>query len=312
MVDDPNTIMMVLQSLFPVFCLLLLGAGLRRLKLTNDVFLKTSDRLVYFIFFPVMLFWKIGGTAAAADVNLGYIQAALCAFVSTFVLSTIFIKLLPVPDFKAGSFSQSCFRFNTYIGMAIVMNASGEDGVLYFSILVGLLIPIINVLAVTILIWFSGQRVNARQRLAITLRAMITNPLIIACLAGMLFARAVGHFPVFLDNTFRLMTHVTLPLALLSVGGSLTLAGLRENLTLAAAGTIFKLLILPVSGFFFLNLFQIDGLPFKVTMIFFSLPTSTAIYVLSSQLHSDTQLASAAIMLSTLLSFVSLSIALLI
>jgi len=47
-------------------------------------------------------------------------------------------------------------------------------------------------------------------------------------------------------------------------------------------------------------------------MIFFALPTSTAIYVLSAQLNSDVQLASAAIMLSTLLSLISLSAALLI
>jgi len=47
-------------------------------------------------------------------------------------------------------------------------------------------------------------------------------------------------------------------------------------------------------------------------MIYFTLPTSTALYILSSQLSSDTQLASAAIALSTMLSFISLSVALLI
>jgi predicted permease len=46
-------------------------------------------------------------------------------------------------------------------------------------------------------------------------------------------------------------------------------------------------------------------------MVFFALPTSTALYVLSSQLNSDTELASAAIALSTLLSIFSLSAALL-
>jgi hypothetical protein len=51
---------------------------------------------------------------------------------------------------------------------------------------------------------------------------------------------------------------------------------------------------------------------FKTGMIFLCLPASTAIYVLSSQLNSDTDLASAAIVVSTVLSFVSLSIALLI
>ena len=46
-------------------------------------------------------------------------------------------------------------------------------------------------------------------------------------------------------------------------------------------------------------------------MIFFALPTSTAIYVLSSQMHSDTELASSAILVSTLLSFPVLMIVLL-
>ena len=46
-------------------------------------------------------------------------------------------------------------------------------------------------------------------------------------------------------------------------------------------------------------------------MIFFSLPTSSATYILTSQLNSDPEHASAAIALSTLLSFFSLSAALL-
>ena len=54
----------------------------------------------------------------------------------------------------------------------------------------------------------------------------------------------------------------------------------------------------------------VTGVPFKVGMIFFCLPTSTAIYVLSAQMNSDVELASVAIMLSTLLSFASLSAAL--
>jgi malonate transporter len=65
-------------------------------------------------------------------------------------------------------------------------------------------------------------------------------------------------------------------------------------------------------GYALLVFFHIQGTPFKVGLIFFSLPTSTAIYVLSAQLNSDTQMASAAIVLSTLVSFVSLSIALIV
>jgi len=49
-----------------------------------------------------------------------------------------------------------------------------------------------------------------------------------------------------------------------------------------------------------------------VYFIFFTLPASTAIYVLSSQLGSDTELAAASIVLSAMLSFLSLSTVLLI
>ena len=77
----------------------------------------------------------------------------------------------------------------------------------------------------------------------------------------------------------------------------------------AAAGL--KLVVLPLFGLLFYSLFEVTGLPFKVGMIFLALPASTAIYVLSSQMNSDTDLASASIVMSTMLSFVSLSAALL-
>jgi len=74
---------------------------------------------------------------------------------------------------------------------------------------------------------------------------------------------------------------------------------------------LLKLALLPVIGYVYLKWFHVTGLPFKIGMLFFCLPTSTALYVLSSQLDSDTRLASASIALSTMLSFVPLSISLL-
>jgi malonate transporter len=44
------------------------------------------------------------------------------------------------------------------------MNALGETGVSRFGILIGFLIPIINVLAVSTLIWYSGQAIDMRQK----------------------------------------------------------------------------------------------------------------------------------------------------
>jgi len=303
---------MVLQSLFPVFALIVLGKLLRHFEFTSEIFLKTSDRLVYFIFFPVMLFWKIGSASSSVVMNWNYCSAAVCAIFSLYLVSTAYMLIAGVPRRKAGTFSQSCYRFNTYIGMAIILNALGEAGVRAFGILIGMAIPIINVMAVSTLIWFSEQRYSFAERLRFTVKALISNPLIIACIAGVVYSRTRIPFPAFLNNTFQLTSLVTLPLALLSIGAGLTVKNLKGNLKPALAACGFKLVLLPLVGFLFLKGFSVSGVAFQVCMIFFALPTSTAIYVLSSQLNSDTELASATIMLSTIFSFVTLPIVLMI
>ena len=113
---------MVLNSLFPVFALILSGSLLKRYGMTNDAFLQTADKLTYYIFFPLLLFWKIG----EADVNqllrnnLGI--AVVCALTVIYLLSLGFILLSRMKRNYVGSFSQSCYRFNTYIGMAIILS----------------------------------------------------------------------------------------------------------------------------------------------------------------------------------------------
>lgn len=301
---------LVFSSLFPVFSLLLLGSLLKRLRLTNENFLKVADRLVYYIFFPVLLFWKIGAADTNQFMDWDMCLAAIISITVVYIISAIALKLFKIPNFKAGSFSQSCYRFNTYIGMAIVFYAFGEEGVKYFGILIGIAIPFINILAVSTLIWYSGKASKPGRGISVFLKEIITNPLVIGCAAGLVYSRILGSFPTYLENTFSLISNVSLPLALISIGGSLTMKGLKGNLGISVVGSFIKLLLLPLVGFWMMREFQVTGEAFRVAMIFYTLPTSAAIYVLSSQLNSDTELASAAIVVSTMLSFISLSVGL--
>jgi len=302
---------MILNSLFPVFALILSGSMLKRCGLTNDNFLQTSDKLTYYIFFPLLLFWKIGGSSTALFGNSGFYKAVICTVLIVYVMSTAFIVLFKVSDFKVGSFSQSCYRFNSYIGVAVVLSALGEEGIQQFGILIGMIIPIINVLCVSMLIWFSGKKTLILNRMGQILKGLISNPLIIACVCGILHANLLDGFPPFIDSTLQMCSFVALPLAMLSVGAALTLGSIRNHFKLSLIASFFKLLVLPSVGYLLLITFGVTGVAFKVGMIYFALPTSPALYILSSQLNSDTELASAAIALSTILSFFSLTVALL-
>jgi predicted permease len=303
--------MIILNSLFPIFILLFFGRLLKAYGLTDPQFLRSADRLIYYFFFPLMLFWKIGSTSFAGGINWAFLLACIVTLLAMFALSTAAIFLFSLHPFQAGSFSQSCYRFNTYIGMAVILNSLGSEGVKYFGLVIGFAIPLINVFAVSVLIWFSGEEMDAGKRFRLTSRALISNPLILGCLAGICYAKFIGWFPVFINNALSLTSMVALPLALISIGGSLTFRGVKDNLGVALLAALMKLVMLPVIGFGFLTLFGVGGMPLKVGLLFFGQPASTAIYVLSSQLNSDTELASAAIVLSTVLSFFSLSVILL-
>lgn len=304
--------MITLNALFPIFILVCLGKLLHHFGYTSKSFLGTSDKLIYYIFFPVLLFWKIGGSSQAAGFDVDFIVATLLALGLVIILSLVIIFFGPVTSFQAGSFAQSCYRFNTYIGVAVVLNSLGEAGIAYFGILIAIVIPIINVCAVSTLIWFAEEKQESGRKSLIVLRSLVANPLIIGCLLGLLYARIFTTFPTFINNSLQMMSMVTLPLALISIGGALTFQGMSRNVSLSLLAALCKLVILPAAGYFAYKLMGVEGLPLKVGMIFFCLPTSTALYVLSSQLKSDTELASATIVVSTVLSFFSLSVALII
>jgi malonate transporter and related proteins len=301
--------LLIVHNLVPIFVVIILGHILGKKQFVAPDFFQHVDRLVYFIFFPAMLFWKIGGGPADSfewRLNL----AVLTAFAVVFLLVLVFARLLRLPDMQVGSFAQCSFRFNTYLGLAVVLNTLGEEGVLVFGIIIALVIPFVNVLSVSTLIWFSQKDYSGRQKRHMLCKAMIANPLIIACLVGIAYNHLGWGFPGFFDNSLRLLSVAALPLALLSIGHALTFDRLKGyfRVTLVTAGL--KLIALPLVGYACLILFEIRGLYFQVAMIFFALPTSTAAFILSSQLNSDPDLASAGIVLSTLLSFFSLSVVL--
>jgi len=301
----------IFNSIVPIFALVFLGSVLKRIGITDETYIRVSDKLVYFIFFPALLFWKIGKPAPSAGVDWQLVVAVLISVFVVFVISLATARLLGVTNHEVGSFAQGCIRFNSYIGLAVVLAVLGDDGIRGFGVLIGFVIPFINVLVVGTLIWFSRESYSMSHKAVLLVKSMVSNPLIIACLAGIGYSSLNVSFPVFVDSTLAMMSFLPLPLALISIGGSMTLSGFRGHLFKSSAAAVFKLAILPVVGYFVVKFLGVSDQGAKLAIIFFALPTSPAGYILSAQLDSDVDLATASIVLSTLLSIGSLSVVLL-
>ena len=301
---------MIINSVFPVFTLIALGHILGRRGFFPPQFFAGSDRLVYFVFFPVLLFWKIGGRGPGEAMNWPLILAVLAVLVAAWILSLIYVRVTRTPDSKVGAFSQCTYRFNTYIGLPVILSALGDDGVRTFGVLISVVIPALNIMAVATLIWFAQKSYSFEEKVRLFFREALLNPLIIGCLAGLVYGSFHQPLPTFFNNTFQLLSVAALPLALLSIGHSLTLTKLKGYFNLTVVCCVIKHFFVPVSGYFVLTVLGIDGVPFRTAMLFFGLPTSVSAFILSSQLGSDPDLASACIVGSTLVSFFSLSAAL--
>mgnify|MGYP006284196475 CR=1 FL=1 len=299
--------MEVLNSILPVFMVIIAGRFLYFVKLTGDDFLQGADRLTYYFLFPVMLFWKTSSGDQVSGQDLLFSFVCIMVVFLVFLLGLLIIRFSRISRFQAGSFLQSCFRFNTYVGMALVITALSDECVRIFSILIGFVIPFINVISVVSLIAFSNRQVSFSEQLRFTMKSLFTNPLIIACFSGMAASGFVGDFPGFMESTFRLISYAALPVALVSIGGGFSLKGVRSYMGAALGASAVKLLVLPAAGFVCLQTFGFSTPYIQTGMVFFSLPCATSIYILSSQLNSDTELASATIVLSTLLSFFTMS-----
>lgn len=289
--------MSVAQVIIPIFLLILLGVTMRRWFGLSEEFWPQLDRLIYYVFFPALLFnslahFKIDLGAAtpmllvttlymAAGIALGYVAKFFFAAPSKVYTATF----------------QSSFRFNSYVGLAIAGGLHGQDGLAAIGLLMGFMVPVANVAAVLML---------ARHSESHWLKEILLNPLILSTASGIVFSLAGLHLPTTFDATLGLLAQASLPLGLIAVGAGLRLQGLHNYPGTLWYGVAIKLLVLPGIAWGLAKTFGLSGVYFNIAVLMAALPVSTVAYVLAKRMGGDGETIAAQIMLSTLLSALTL------
>lgn len=302
----------IINIVLPVFSVIALGWLLRRWGLIDAIFLKQTNRLVYYVCLPLLLFYKIGTADFFANFNVRLILASIAAIAITFVASYYYTVLRRYPDNARGVFSQGSFRGNlAYMGLAITLNAYGEAGLTKAGILMGFLVPFLNLFAILALLW--PHRGAAGHRGAgFWLRQIALNPLILASFLGILWSFLALPVPLVFERSMNIATGMTLPLALLALGGGFSLEKIRGDLVKAALSSGLKTIWMPILAAVLLISVGVRGMDLGIGVLIAGTPSATATYIMADQLGGDAELAGTIVMLSTLLSAVTYTIALLI
>jgi len=301
----------IITIVLPVFLVIALGTGLKRLQLIDEPFLFQTNRLVYYLCLPLLLFYKIATADFLANFNAALVAASALAIAIGFVLSYTYAALRHYPPGARGAFSQGSFRGNlAYVGLAIVMNAYGEAGFARAGILMGFLVPVLNFFAIlALLLPHRGQ--GERQGAHFWARQLLLNPLIIASFLGIAWSYLRLPLPIILERSLHIATGMTLPLALIAIGGSFSLAKLRGDLVRAAFATGFKLVWLPLIATGLLLVFGVRGQDLAIGVLLAGTPAATATYIMAHQLRGDAELAGSIVVMSTAVSAITYTIALL-
>lgn len=301
MLSAMSDVLALVQATFdvtaPVFALVLLGCVLKRLNWIDTAFINTSSALVFRATMPTLLFLgilKADLGEALQPLLLGYF--ALATVVS--FLAAWGWAIWRCPHADRGVYVQGAFRGNCgIVGLALAATQYGDYGLSVGGIMAGMVILFYNVLSTIVLALYSPQ-LEANWRTL--LRSILGNPLIIGILVAIPFAYFQLQLPRWLDTSARYFAGLTLPLALMCIGATLSLASLRESSSLAIGASLWKIVWIPLLGVLGALALGIQGPALGILFLYLGCPTAASSFVMARAAGSNSQLAATIVVLSTL------------
>lgn len=290
----------------PVFSLLLLGWLLRRVAWIDDHFMAVASNLVFKAALPALLF------AAIVQADFAYAwQPKLMGYFTLATLVTFalaWLMCLRYPRPLRGVLVQGAFRGNNgIVGLALAGSLYGDYGLSVGGVLAGLVILLYNVLAVIVLEVYSPHSQHSWRQVMLSI---IKNPLIISVLLALPIAYWQLALPAWLLGSIKTFGSLSLPLALLCIGGTLALHSTTKPAAGALTASVLKVFSLPLLATLGAAGVGFSSQDLGILFLYFASPTAAASYVMAKAVGADEQLAARIIVLSTLLSIVTINLGL--
>jgi malonate transporter len=299
----------VLAALAPVFLLIVLGFGLKRSLMRLETQWHGLERLVYYVLFPVLLIQ----TLVKADLSKVPVAGVGGALVlSALAMSLLCLALRPVlarcavdgPAFT--SIFQGATRWQTYVALAVSGNLYGDIGLALASVAMVAIIPLVNVLSVSVLAHYASTERQSARAIVMT---VVRNPLIWACAIGLAINVAHVPLPRIWHEVADALGRSSLAIGLLVTGAGLHLEGMFRPSLAATVAVFLKLILMPVIAVSLALWFGLSGSNLAIVTACAAVPASSSAYVLARQMGGDAPLLAQIITLQTILAALTMPIA---
>ncbi|MBA1264021.1 AEC family transporter [Stutzerimonas sp. NM35] len=304
----PSLVVQTLSVTAPVFAMLFLGVVLRRIGWIDSAFIGSASTLVFKGCMPTLLFLSILQADLSAALQPALIGYFVLANIASFALAWVW-ALWRCPQADRGVYVQGAFRGNNgIVGLALASSLYGDYGLSLGSVLAGVVIIIYNTLSVVVLAIYSPGGNSSLRSVCLSI---LRNPLIIGVATAIPFAYWQVTLPDWLLTSAGYFAQLSLPLALICIGGTLSLSALRESSGTAISASLMKMIWLPLLATLGAWLWGFRGAELGILFLYFASPTAAASFVMARAVNSNYRLAATIIVITTLFSALTINAGLL-
>ncbi len=294
-----DSLILSLEIVLPLFLLMAVGYVIKLTGLMNETSVKQTNKVIFKIFLPLLVFCNIYNTELSESFDSHLLLYAVAGVAIQFVLSLCLAVLTERENSRRGVMLQGMFRSNFVLfGIPISTALFGETAAGLASILIAVIIPMYNVLAVVSLEIFNGKRPNVGKILV----GIITNPLIIASAVGILFVALRIPLPTPIYDTVSDLGSIATPLAFVILGASFSFGDVGRYVKELFVVLSTKLLVFPALFLGIALLLGFRGAPLAVLLTVFGAPIAVSSFTMAQQMGGDDKLAGQLVVFSSILS----------
>ena len=286
-----------------MFIYIVIGAVIKKLGMMNKEENTRFNRILFTFFYPVLLFNNIYSADLADLIDIRLVCFALAFIAAEVLVITSVIVKIEKDNAARGAIIQAVYRSNfVLMGVMVVNSIFGDAGMPVAAMMVTVVVPFFNFIAVILLEHFRGGKAD----IGTVIIKILKNPLIIGALTGALFSVAGIGLPGIAADVLDGMSAATLPMALIMLGISFdpsVITAKRKSILICVLG---RLIVVPLIGLPLAALAGFRGPAFVTLLIMMASPTAVSSYPMAVAMDSDGEIAGSAVMISTPLSCITL------
>lgn len=304
----------ILLTISPVFILMGLGYLAFKMQLIKAEAMPSLGNIILYCAIPAVMIGGLSKIHISEIVEPYFILAYGLGLLSTLLIS-LFIAL----KLKKNGLSQSAIQMmgstipnSMFVGFPVVLLSLNNAELASLGLMMAVLVENILILplALILLEYGSGQPHAAKAEIwrTVSLR-IITNPLIIAIVIGMIVSLLNVQLPKPLSQSLDLLSKISAGLALLFIGAAL--ANIKPhhkpswgNISLVVMG---KLMLAPLMVALFIRLLPAFNPTLQQVAIVMAAAPMMSIYPLIGERYGFRDFCASTLFVTTLLSFITIS-----